>query len=743
MIRVGPIRSIDANTKRKMIGGSIAATITAASLVMMLGFIGGVFWYPQAPLSGELIGGTLLTIHGSIATSFGTYTAYSEDFQPNAPVYGVSPGLSNIINRNQFLYLSPEEIRLIEMNGFVVRPQNGYDQIHDILRENEDQEIPNFITSDAALHAFHVCYDLALRQAEVYSFWDLLGNLTVTLLEDSIEQYDSAPQGDWKEAARRNMIYFTVAAFLLDNTTTIHFDIVTEVSTALELINDAEVITDEWFMEYREDFTQFVPRGHYTRSETLSRYFLTMMWYGRVQFRLDAQYQGIPTQQAILISLALSGLVEGLETPISGYTLWDAIYEPTVFFVGSSDDLTPPEYLDLIHDVYGASPDWDVLQDDNLLSEFIQEAIALRDPMILGSPRGDLENENVTEGMRLMGQRFIPDSYILGQLVYDKVGTALRPRLMPSGLDIMTVFGSERAYTLQEDEKAYLNYESQMEKLRENVQNMTAEDWTQNLYYLWIYSLLPLLSTPAEGYPFFMRTQAWIDKQLNTALASWTELRHDTILYAKQPYTVEAALPQFDPETHGYVEPVPQLYSRLSALCDLMLDGLGTRDLLSSIVSSKLNTLREFLLDLRAISIKELTGEPLNSTDWDVIKDAHWKLESVSSFPKDELITSDTDEFMSLVADVHTDPNSQGVLEEAVGDPLIIIVAVPVDGQIVLTRGGTFSYYEFVHPMNDRLTDEAWREMLDSGTEPDFPEWTESFLVALPGFLMAAISKDE
>ena len=35
-------------------------------------------------------------------------------------------------------------------------------------------------------------------------------------------------------------------------------------------------------------------------------------------------------------------------------------------------------------------------------------------------------------------------------------------------------------------------------------------------------------------YPAFMHNNAWTHKDLQTALGSWTELKHDTILYAKQ-----------------------------------------------------------------------------------------------------------------------------------------------------------------------------------------------------------------
>jgi len=491
-------------------------------------------------------------------------------------------------------------------------------------------------------------------------------------------------------------------------------------------------------MNYEEDFSQFIPRGHYTRSETLEKYFLAMMWYGRVQFRLVSELDRLPTQQAILIALSLSNIVDGLLDLVTGYNVWDALYEPTAFFVGFSDDLTPPEYKQLVDEIYGETPNWALLQNEDLLDDFIQAASNLRDPLILGSPVGDDESDNVTKGMHFMGQRFIPDSYILGQLVYDNVGTASNPRLMPMGLDVMSAFGSERAYNLLEDEKEYANYESQMEMLRDYVKSMTPSNWTQNLYYLWMYSLLPLLATPGEGYPYFMQNQAWIDKQLNTALASWTELRHDTILYAKQSYTARGGI-TFDPDRHGYVEPIPELYSRLASLCAMTLDGLGVRNLLSSVVELKLNTLLDFCLNLRDISIKELTGVPLNSTDWDIIKYSYSTLRTVSSIPTEELISTDTDRYMSLIADVHTDPNSGNVLEEGVGDPLIIIVAVTVDGQIVLTRGGTFSYYEFSQPMDSRLTDEDWREILETGSAPAFPDWTSSFISSYDGISAASL----
>jgi hypothetical protein len=83
---------------------------------------------------------------------------------------------------------------------------------------------------------------------------------------------------------------------------------------------------------------------------------------------------------------------------------------------------------------------------------------------------------------------------------------------------------------------------------------------------------------------------------------------------------------------------------------------------------------------------------------------------------------------MAVIADVHTDPNTASCLEEGVGHANYIFVVVPIEGKLNLTRGSVFSYYEFPHPMSDRLTDEKWQEMLELGEAPGPPAWTDSFL---------------
>jgi|GEM_PF-6143035 len=69
--------------------------------------------------------------------------------------------------------------------------------------------------------------------------------------------------------------------------------------------------------------------------------------------------------------------------------------------------------------------------------------------------------------------------------------------------------------------------------------------------------------------------------------------------------------------------------------------------------------------------------------------------------------------------------------EEAVGHAHEIFVVVPIGGE-ALSDGGeaVMSYYEFLQPAKDRLTDERWQKMLAEGKAPPQPPWVSSFTSA-------------
>ena len=91
---------------------------------------------------------------------------------------------------------------------------------------------------------------------------------------------------------------------------------------------------------------------------------------------------------------------------------------------------------------------------------------------------------------------------------------------------------------------------------------------------------------------------------------------------------------------------------------------------------------------------------------------------------------SSTIEWKPTIADVHTDPDAGTVLEVGTGNVDFTVMAIDNDGDTAIHVGPTFSYYEFTHPVGDRLTDEQWTEELASGKAPARPTWITPYTSA-------------
>jgi hypothetical protein len=584
------------------------------------------------------------------------------------------------------------------------------------------------------LHTFHIIYDYSLRELETNVFFGEIIGLSEAMLAASISQYESVPEA-LREAAEMNVSFYAVGLSLLDPENELLGSVPADVEEELALIDLADGISVSPIFGYREDYSQYVPRGHYTRSELLGSYFKALMWYGRLTFLLKEPVQ---TQAAILSCLALSSTEVGERSSLD---IWESIYSTTAFYVGDADDLTIMDYACIIAEVFGETVTYDEIVDEALFSLFMEKAWDLPNPRINSSVITDQDSlEEDTKGYRFMGQRFILDSYIFSELVYDNVlgyygegepftlvySDAGPIRGFPRGLDVFGILGFDLASDILEEEgdTDYFGYDEQVAKLTQEVSAYTMEEWTENLYTTWLYTLSALSHEAGDGMPSFMQSGAWDYKRLNTALGSWAELRHDTILYAKQSYTFEATSMPMGSEYPAYVEPEPEVYGRLLSLTRMTMEGLDSRGILQGEIAEKLSMLDSLLDTLVDVSVKQLEGSGLSDEEVHVLESFDSTLEALCTFSEDfASMESEADSSVAIVADVHTDVNSMQVLEEGVGYPLPIYVVVNRDGHTYVAQGAVFSYYEFKHPLSDRLTDEAWQELLEEGNGPDLPQW--------------------
>lgn len=715
-------------------------------------------------------------------------SAQAESIQAEALQYDLPLSTEDISNFDQFsskVALGAGAIELLEKNGFVALEDPFTSESEDIAepyKRLKDDEIPIFITTDSLLHIYHIQFDETLRGIEEREFYDDLWQLSKAMLDKAVVDYANSA-GDAKEAAKMNMAFFSVGLTLLEphedqlclgsemdceeylfeggypyfkeeELDQYNFQVPSQVKSEVEseiaLIDAHLGFADSPIFGYKEDYSQYIPRGHYTRSEKLKNYFRAMMWYGRMGFLLKGcQSCIVSAEDAANQTIAASMISQNLKEDANSLEKWDRIYNVTSFYVGYSDDLGPYQYNDAISAVFGGP-----FKAQNMTREDAQqlkaELASYRIPQIYGGTGFDApicqmgppltpdqadQCLAATAGLRLMGQRFIPDSYIFQNMVFPYCGkytgdgaaftSGMFGRHFPRGLDVMALLGSQRALEilLALNDSNYESYMDQYAKLDEEFGSFDEKDWQKNLYWAWLYALQPLLEVPGSGYPTFMQTTAWQDKELTTALASWTELRHDTILYAKQSYTMVGAAPFFEePEpVVGYVEPVPEFYDRLLVLTRMTNQNLTEMGVLDDSSKWRLDSLESILERLVRISEKELNNENLSDDDYEFIDEFGERLDGVLFGVEDDSKKT------TIVADVHTDSNTQQVLEEGVGCVRMMIVAYKVpDGRIIMGAGPVFSYYEFKQPMSARLTDEAWREMLKQNPPKD-PEWICTF----------------
>lgn len=679
------------------------------------------------------------------------------------------------------LRLSARARTMLAQNGFVATPypkrQDDFVAAYAYLKE---KAVPIFITSDTLLHLYHVQFDETLKTVEEQTFYNDLWDMSQTLAAQmkSIQKESSSPLV--REAARTNTAYFSVVleqlkpeaeqrqdrSFSEDKPNAYAFtvpdDVRGQVAEENALIEAHRGFAASPIFSYQEDYSQYVPCGHYTRSEKLKNYFKAFMYLGRMGFLLkggcadclvsepEAEKQ---TLQALLIANELKAHPDLMKR-------WQRIYDVTSYYVGTADDLTPIAYIEAMNDVFGGRLNY-TAADSAAIKKLKRELAQKRLPAIYGgigdctvrtdlpAPLAEQADQCLasTQGMRLMGQRFVPDSWMMSQLVSPPVGKYLGETFafttvtapsgddvkgFPRGLEVMALLGSERAKELvdQGGDSNYQNYQPQFSSVKAEIDAFTDADWGKNAYWSWLRSLQALMKTYDSAFPPFMRSRAWEDKQLNATLASWAELRHDTILFVKQSYTFQglgAAGPNKPVKPKlpvvGYIEPVPEFYERLLALTRDTNTKLSRLNVLDDSGKDRLDRLEVLLTRVLELSRKELQNNSLTGDDYEFIEYFAGAIAGAVS----DVGAAGTK--TTLIADVHTDGNTKQVLEEGGGylDLLVVGYSLP-DGRKLLGAGPIMSYYEFKHPMSDRLTDEEWRKKLGSFfSKPSRPTWVENF----------------
>jgi len=652
--------------------------------------------------------------------------------------------------------LTDQETELLKLNRFVVTERLNFDCFGKALHDIYIKDLPVFISTDAILHALHASYDQILVDLEVAILEPNLADFLESLygsFPNLLSKYKDIEE--LQDVLKDVDLYVTIAKSLLIGEKQppqfIAQQKIDEMWTAIQ----SEKLTYLPLFSERErklDFSQFTVRGHYN-NDNLRDYFKAMMWLGRMDFLLTPPPENpweIPwsreeIRRMNLGAFILNELIE-LSEARSKIEQNDHIIN---FMVGESDNLTPAELSDIIilqnltsanqllddivYDAY-----YDALKQSNRADQKILSQFMMMDPW--AEEPGELPIS-----FRLMGQRFIIDSYIFFNVVFDRIVYQDRKvwRPLPDPLDAMFVLGNEDALPLLKEELETYNYSSQLAALRYLVDSYDPEFWQASLYNVWLEAIRKLNPAASrDGLPLFMKTAAWRQNKINTQLASWSQLRHDNLLYAKQSYTggTGCSFP------HSYVEPNPEFYAQIAAFAETAQNYFSqfesdTYEMY--LIKEYFPGLQNVMLKLEQIASKELAGQTLD------VKETTWLNEMLFEggmsgeppftgwyaylyYHPDDAAFSDY-----IIADVHTQPTEQA--GNVVGKVLHVGTA-KINLGIFLTEnsssvnqpvayiGPVMSYYEKITKDFDRLTDERWTEMVEADDLPQRPDWVNIYL---------------
>lgn len=653
--------------------------------------------------------------------------------------------LSNVINLHyahrdvydgEPLYLFPmftkpgDASRMLAQNGFVV--DRGMERtFHREYIRNQPQYIPSFVTVDSMMHTYHLMFSYLLRHTERDYLHEALGRLSEGMVENSLVQLEMLAGSVWEEAARRNLVFFSVALRLYDPQAELSFLSEEERRLAdeeLALVMSASGFAASPLFSGEEDYSQYLPRGYYEGDEALESYFRMMMWYGRRHF---AQSDESLERSALLMVLALND--ESL--PEEVLSDWETVYAVTSFFAGESLDHLYYDYRPLLAEAFGEGVKTADLPEKEDAFATYRELTANSAPLhnnMIPAPDAGAVTTNGEEGFRFLGQRFTLDAMIFHNLIFDRVGPDAEGRLrtMPSPLDVPAAIGSDAALRLLSENKdtAFEGYTEQMETMRTYIAASEDNFWTGSLYAGWLDTLRPLLTDKGTGYPFFMQTDAWALKSLETFLASFAELKHDTVLYARQDYGGAGdGIEIIEYDDRGYVEAEPVVFARLAHLTGETIRGLDAFGMLSDDDRADLEKLSSLAESLSVIAEKELRNELPSDEEFELIRlygeslSYFWNLayteDAMRLYGDSFSGWIDEHDFpAALIADIATDGSNGEILHIATGGVSTIYVVVPVDGTLRIAVGTVYSYYEITD--TERLTDHTWQRRL--GLRYDF-----------------------
>lgn len=643
------------------------------------------------------------------------------------------------------------------------------------------------ITNDLVLHSFHKLFDNTLKYYEQTVSRDTIRELSLNLFDKFSTLAKNEKNGDLKETYEFLAAYWAVPASILvdkkelsvepffdeekwewnewgiNDDKEIHNIIKKNAEQYLskldsadkalisgileEIFNANRTIPDEFLMSYSPDFvainqilqdyTQFTPRSHYTDNAELKTYFMAMKWLMREKF-----YFG--DDKLTNAALVMVSNITDEETQ----KLAD-LSEKIKKLVGGDDDLTLDSLTAWMKENNFTSPESILNITEEQKSELFKlvpqkiQSTAYSTNSVMEIASDDAKD--MTAGFVFFGEKFTLDSYIFdlttagsAEIEYaymPNMQTALIvPDILENNSDAAEMVNLWMTARIAKwdvlEEKDFTQYSSYNKVKEAVVEKLKKELWTttvmDTVYHKWIDMLGYLINEAEENAPYFKLDPVYRLKNLVTYMGSYTELKHDTLLYVKQAYAEMwwGGSADCNIEVDPPLLPVPKWYIEtdidvVNKLIELNNETKSDFSELDDYVLNNFVEFDKFLTHIKSILVQQMNNEVISNEDFEWMRTAYDKLSQIT-FPLADWVTQ-KEMRAALIADIFT---SEGwnPLYEAVGRPALMLVMIDDANGKRIARGPIFTHYEFydsdevVDANGSRLNDLQWQAAYDGLT---------------------------
>jgi hypothetical protein len=472
------------------------------------------------------------------------------------------------------LHFTAEEKEKLKKNGFVVLDRFAYTDYANAFHEVFQLELPIFVGVDPILHAVFKGTELALERVEKKRLKPALMSMLKKLRA-------GLPSVVTDEEARKDLDVFLSVAWSLNLPPDIDGSRAKE-QKRLSVIKDQKtedsigellVASEKREMarttlfgrERMVDFSQLEPRGHYMQSgfaygePRLEEYFRAMMWLSRLEFNIVSRSSRSSspdldkkeTPREVKAALFLAELIER-----TGASEEVRLFEETyTTFAGKREDIPPAKLLEIAR--------------TNKISKWSDVEVADKMKVAIGANgfKRTARTHFTVEGApelpaitTLFGPRIVPDVAPLTRVVHDQV----LERKYLGAADVGFLLGHDRAKAHITDWNAFgTQLPGAFAAARDEIRKNAAA--TNDVYAMWLRSVLALADKPNGVVPSFMKNDAYADHRLSSALVGYGQIRHAFVLLAGQGYDAYGCeIPD------GFVEPAPAVFDALLAHVRLM-----------------------------------------------------------------------------------------------------------------------------------------------------------------------------